>query len=370
MASAFEVASSFTKWALSNNLVPPLPAGMEGEYLANVTLAQVSPEGEDVLRSRSISSVVFNDPESKVYVYTERRVTQKELERLPQLIAGCDILYPHGTLDDLGGDVQNAQGSGFTLLNVVAHGQVYCCGSSVSPGNEATAGTMGALVRSADGTIYGLTNNHVTGGCNHSAIGLPILAPGVLDVSANSLLPFTIGFHDRVLPYALGTTGNVNIAENTDAALFKIENANRVSSMQGVAYDTPQTVINPVEGLVVEKVGRTTGHTRGRIVGRELRPIRVKATSGRNSFQAVIMFPGVFIVHGDHRPFSEGGDSGSLVIATHADGTRSAIGVVFAGGQDSLAPGGKRTSILPIGPILNRLGVTLVGGHNVTTPST
>lgn len=365
MATAFEVASSIIKWALSHNLVQGLPAGMEGEYVANVDAALFSDAGEDVLRRRGITSVVFNDPDETVYVYTDKRVTQKETDFLPKLLNGCSVEYPQGMTEDLGGPIQSAQGDCFTFIpGVNGNDPIYCCGSSVSPGNEASAGTLGALVRKPGGQLYGLTNNHVSGGCNHSPINLPILAPGVLDVMANTLPPFTIGYHSEVLPFSIGTSGNVNISDNTDAALFRIADGSAVSSMQGSVYDTPVNVADPIEQMIVEKVGRTTGHTTGRIVGRELRPLRVKARSARNGFEGIIMFPGVFVVHGDTRPFSEGGDSGSLVVTTRADGTKLAVGIVFAGGADSLAPGGKRTSILPIAPILRRFNATLVGGHN------
>jgi len=363
--SAFEVASSFARWALSRNLILPLPAAMEGEYVAQVDPMVIDNEGENILRRRAVSSIVFNDPWRKVTVYTHKRVTLKELESLPRQHGNCEIEYAHGLTEDLIEPVARAQGATFTLVQLPTGDRVYACGSSVSPGNEASAGTMGALVRDAGGRLYGLTNNHVTGGCNHTAIGLPILAPGVLDVAANTLPPFTLGYHTRVLPFVLGTSGNVNIAENTDAAIFTIADTTRVSSMQGQHYDTPVDVADPLEGMHVAKVGRTTGYTEGVIVGRELRPLCVKTGSTTNGYAARIWFPNAFVVHGNVAEFSEGGDSGSLVVSLNADGTKSAIGLLFCGGPDATAPGEKRTMILPIRPILNRLGMTLVGGHNV-----
>lgn len=339
---------------------------MEGEYVANVAPVQVSELGTQVLRRRIISSIVFNDGTSSVYVYTEKRVTQKEQESLPHWLEGCEVLYPHGWVDELTPPINRAQAAPYSVVQSAAGTWHYACGSSISPGNEASAGTLGAIVTDASGELYGLTNNHVTGGCNHSGVGLPILAPGVLDVAPGGQSPFTLGFHERVLPYVLGTSGNVDISSNTDAAIFKLTSPAAVSSKQGIHYDTPATVLDPVEGMKVAKVGRTTGLTEGTIVGRELRPIRMKAGSANNGFEAFIWFPGVFVVHGDVQEFSTGGDSGSLVVSLNDDGTKSAVGLVFGGGPDSLAPGGMRTLIVPLTPILQRLNVTLVGGHNVT----
>ncbi|WP_146128450.1 hypothetical protein [Burkholderia gladioli] len=364
MATAFEVASAIARWALARNLLTALPANMEAEYLANVPPVAMGDNAEPILRRRGVASIVFNDRESIVSVYTEKRVTQKELEDLPRLLEGCDVAYPHGAVTDLVPPVIRAQGTPYTLLQAGNVGR-YTCGSSISPGNEASAGTLGALVRDAGGTLYGLSNNHVTGGCNHSGVGLPILAPGVADVAPGGVSPFTIGFHDRVLPYVLGTSGNVDISNNTDAAIFRINDVNWVSSHQGDNFDTPQNITAPLEGMRVAKVGRTTGYTEGTIVGRQLRPINMKANSQRNGFEAFIWFPGVFIVHGDPLEFSGPGDSGSLVVSLNADGTKSAVGLVFCGGPDSLAPGGLTSMIVPLAPILQRLQVTLVSGHNV-----
>ena len=365
MATAFEVASSIARWALANNLLTALPPAMEAEYLAAVAPAAIDQGATTILRRRTVASIVFNDPAHSVSIYTSKRVTQKELESLPRIMGDCHIVYPHGLTNDLIEPLARAQGASFALVTGANGTTSYCCGSSISPGNEASAGTLGALVRDQAGILYGLTNNHVTGGFNHSGVGLPILAPGVVDVAPNILPPFTLGYHNRVLPYVLGTSGNVNIAENTDAAIFQIADESFVSSFQGTRYDTPTNILDPIEGMRVAKVGRTTGYVEGTIVGRELRPLRVNAGSAVNGFTAQIWFPNAFVIHGDTSEFSDSGDSGSLVVSLNADGSKSAVGLLFCGGPDSTAPGDKRTMILPISPILNRLGVTLVSGHNV-----
>jgi hypothetical protein len=366
MATAFEVASGFARWALSRNLIPALPGAIEDEYLAMTQPLAIRPVAEDILRRRGVSSIVFNDGDAAVYIYTTRKVTQKELDELPIVLHDCSVSYPHGAIDDLIAPNCVAQASPYTISVSPSGGHHYACGSSISPGNEESAGTLGALVRDAAGVMYGLTNNHVTGGCNHSPAGLPILAPGVVDVGPGGLSPFTIGHHSRVLPYVLGTGGNVNIRDNTDAAIFQIADESSVTSMQGREFDTPALVADPIERMRVGKVGRTTGYTEGVIIGRELRPVGVKASSTKNSFSGNIWFPSVWLVHGDGREFSAAGDSGSLVVSLNPDGTRSAVGLVFCGGPDSMAPGNAKTYVVPLAPILQRLNVSLVSGHNAT----
>jgi hypothetical protein len=196
-------------------------------------------------------------------------------------------------------------------------------------------------------------------------MALPIIAPGVLDVVPNARDPFAIGYHARTLEMKAGTQGNVNIFDNTDAAIFEIRNPDLVSSMQGTVFDTPAEVAAPVDGMSVEKVGRTTGYTKGTIVGRELMPIRVTVAAPQYQFQALVYFANAYIIHGEADMFSDGGDSGSLVVHAKADGTREAVGLIFAGGPDSKAPGNVRSFMLPLEPILARLGVTLVTGHHV-----
>lgn len=365
MPSAYQAASALRKWAISKNLVSPLPGNLESQFLAEVASAVMPDTAESLLRVRGIQTIAYNNTDSTVTIYTQRRLTAKEVSQLPQEVAGCSLHFTQGATESLGHPPDKAQAAPYAVITTAGGKQYYACGSSVSPGNSASAGTMGALL-SKNGILFGLTNNHVTGGCSHSQIGLPVVAPGVLDVAAGGVPPFTIGFHEEVLDMSHGTQGNVNIMDNTDAAIFKVADPSFVSSMQGDVYDTPTTLGVLADGMEVEKVGRTTRHTKGIVVGRELVPIRIHVTAPEHHFQAMIWFNNVFIVHGLNDPFSDGGDSGSLVTAAKPDGSREAVGLLFAGGGDSKAPGGTRTLVLPLEPILQRLGATLVGGHNVT----
>jgi hypothetical protein len=362
--TAREAASAIRNWAVSRNILQALPAHAEAQVVANVPPANFTEEQEALLRSRGIASIAFSDVERKVFVYLRRRLTKAATESLPDRIGGCDVLYPQGGVDCVTDKPPESQASSFVIYQAPSGSSHYACGSSVSPGNSASAGTLGLLVTDGAGKIFGVSNNHVTGSCNHSQIGLPILAPGVLDVAPGAN-PFTIGIHARSAPMQPGTQGNVDIFRNIDASIFEILDAKNVTSMQGTSYDTPALVEAPADGMAVEKVGRTTQLTEGSIVGQELVPIEVSLSAPSYNFHANIHFAGVWIVHGIADVFSAPGDSGSLVVHRHLDGSRSAVGLLFASGPDSLAPGKMKTLILPLEPILTALGVVILTAHNV-----
>lgn len=363
--TTYEVASGIAKWAVQRGLLPQLPAEVDSAYLAAVSPIPLSGDAEQILRHRGVDSITYNELNHTVFIYTSRKVSQKDLKSLPQGIYRKGLAYPQGVVDTVGKDHLRSQGATFALHQ--AFGELrYTCGSSISPGNDASAGTLGALVRLPDNQIYGLTNNHVSALCSHVLPDTPILAPGVIDVGPNGIAPFTLGFHKRALEMHIGSFGNVDIASNTDAALFLIKSLADVSSMQGQAFDTPLAVADPEEGMKVEKVGRTTRHTKGLIVSRGLRPTAVNYSAHSYGFSGTIWFGSVFTIHGIGSEFSLSGDSGSLVVQVDDLGRPiAAVGLIFAGGKDSSAPGEMKSLILPIRPILEALGATLVGGHNV-----
>ena len=365
LLTTHQVASGIARWAISCGLMNSLPAGVDDLFLAGVTPISFSSDAESLLRHKEIQSISFNQSTSTISIYTKRKVLKKDLLTLPSNIWRQGLAYPQGLMDSVGKEVTKPQGATFALHQTPG-GNRYTCGSSISPGNDASAGTMGALVRLPDGLLYGLTNNHVSALCSHVSPDTPILAPGVLDVGPNAIPPFTLGFHSRALEMRVGSLGNVDFASNLDAAVFRIAEEANVSSMQGAAYDTPLAVLDPTEGMRVQKVGRTTRLTQGQIVSRELRPLDVSYHAQAYGFNGIIWFANVFAIHGDAAEFSKGGDSGSLIVAVDDAGkVLGAVGLVFAGGSDSSAPGGYRSSMLPLRPILEALNATLVGGHNV-----
>lgn len=311
---------------------------------------------EDVLRKRSINLIGFNEKEKKIVVFTNGKVNVTERKVLPFNVRGYSIDYIQGGVAQVRGDPP----APISIRSHILDSKYVCCGSSIFPANCIGAGTFGLLARDPSRKLFGITNNHVTGACNNAAPGLPILTPGPADVSDDSFDPFTIGRHTRLLPINDGIPENIDISQNCDASIFAISDNSRVSSMQGSYFDTPDAIVEPEAGMRVEKVGRTTGRTTGTIVAESASPVPVAYTVPEYSVRKTVFFPKVYIVQGTAETmFSQPGDSGSLVVGYKDDGTRVAIGLVFAGN-----PQRGLSFILGLPTIMGRLGLQIVYGHN------
>ncbi|MBR8303458.1 hypothetical protein KDW49_22375 [Burkholderia dolosa] len=352
------------RWAHTNDLLRP-DAWYPGEAYENPALDPIQLQAIADLRRRRVNFVGVNHARSEVTIYMQRAVpAERVLKTWPKTVDGYRLRYRQGVPTTVTA-ANVAETATPCAMHVVGGSAFYTCGSSISIGNNREAGTLGCLVRDAAGDLFGLTNNHVSAACNYAPTGQPILAPGVCDVGPANPAPFTIGFHTRQLPMHMGDPTTVNVVDNDDAAIFRIADGGRVSSSQQNVYDTPAAAIGLAAGMQVEKVGRSSGHTRGIVVDRVMGPLPVGYHAAQYGFNGTAFFEPMFIVVGLGDRFSEGGDSGSLVVHTDATGTKYAVGIVIAGRDDGSVPGGKLSLIMPIQPILTKLGVTLVSGHNV-----
>jgi hypothetical protein len=360
-ANAEQIAQNMLSWAKSHNLLSKSPVDdavednstavpFEGQQMFSVRAV------EDVLRKRSINLIGFNEREKKIVVFTNGKINVTERKILPFSVKGYVIDYIQGGVAQVRGDPP----APISIRSHILDSKYVCCGSSVFPANCIGAGTFGLLARGADGTLFGVTNNHVTGACNNAVPGLPILSPGPADVSDDSFDPFTIGRHTRLLPINDGIPENIDISQNCDASIFAISDHARVSSMQGAYFDTPDEIAEPEAGMRVEKVGRTTGRTTGTIVAESASPVPVFYTVPEYNVRKTVFFSKVYIVQAAaDSMFSLPGDSGSLVVAFRDDGSRVAIGLVFAGN-----PQRGLSFILGLPMIMDRLGLQIVYGHN------
>lgn len=313
-----------------------------------------------------VSAIALDEADDELTVFVGRKPKRAELDILPEQLGDLQLEY----VSELISAVQPHRLGPPTPQLVSETGPRVRCGASISLGNDRAAGTLGALVRDRmTGALYGLTCNHVTGGCNNTPVGMPVVSPAVLDVTSQTPSITMIGRHDCVLPLRQGQAHVVNEG-NTDAALFSIVVPDQVSSWQGDHCDTP-TEICPPEPMKVEKVGRTTGLTHGVLkdaVATELLiPYKHTAYSGPDhhvTFQGVCYFSHVKVVRNTGGAFAAAGDSGSLVMtAPDAQGRRKAVGLLIGAGQ--------RTGygyVLPIGEILDRFGVDLVANHGGQLP--
>jgi hypothetical protein len=357
-----DLALALKRWAQNEQMMGknyPSRPGYDSDLVRTFFGAAGVPHVTKILQDRRISYIGINDISNEIHVYTSKKLSrgdQKALSHAAVNIAGVptSLVFKHGGMAHAGGVPAPP-----AVAPVHMHGGRYSCGTSIYLASEKGAGTFGCLVRSQDGTLYGLSNNHVTGGCNYAVPGLQILAPGSLDVAAGAQDPETIGHHAKAYPFVDGIPEIVTADDNLDAALFKIADSNRVSSMQRAAYDTPAECIPMQVGMRVSKVGRTTGLTHGEVVSElpdcEGIEYDVDVCGGKK----YVYFKSLFVIVATHGDFSQGGDSGSLVINIDGNGVRRAVGIIVGGDGTGLS------FALSLDRVLEHFDVALVSSHNV-----
>lgn len=363
--SVRDVALKVKKWAQANGMIgftkeaPTVNSSTIRAIFGKVGV----PIATKILQDKSITYVGVNDLADEIIIFTKKRLTIRE-QRLfiaasyKDQVASYSLKFEHGNFAHVGPPPSPPVG----IPPFVTIGGKYTCGSSVYIGSEKGAGTLGCLVRSPSGELFGLSNNHVTGGSNYAPPGLPIVAPGSLDVAAGGMDPTTLGHHSRVYPFVDGLPDVVDATGNLDAALFAIADPSFVSSMQRNEYDTPTECIPLEIDMDVTKVGRTTGKRSGKVIAElfDSEPViyDIDIIGGKK----LVYFHSLFVIKGGFDLFSQPGDSGSLIITTDRLGVRKSVGIVgivVAGDENGL------TFALSLDRILQYFGVELVGSHNI-----
>jgi hypothetical protein len=210
---------------------------------------------------------------------------------------------------------------------------------------DVSAGTLGGFV-TVDGSpgTYLLSNHHVLAGSPGAQVGDPVLQPGPADGGSTA---DRIGSLARLVP--LEPDGRAFV----DAALARVDD--------GIDID-PTYPIGALAGVadavgddLVQKTGRTTGVTDGRVTAIELDGVVVGygGELGELTFDNQIEVQG----RGDLLPFSRGGDSGSLV---YRPGDGRAVGLLFAGSETGGDNGRGLTYLNPVDDVLTALRATLV----------
>jgi hypothetical protein len=231
-----------------------------------------------------------------------------------------------------------------------------------------SAGTLGVVVRDrATSVRLILSNNHVLANSNDAQPGDAILQPGGAD--GGKVDDDTIAMLERFVPILFNTEGGqCNVAAgyahlgNVIAAILgsshRVEPIHvnpQATNLVDAAVARPVNdedvldeilVIGGIEGtrpgelgMPIRKSGRTTGFTTGEIVAMEA-TVNVNFGAGR-----IATFEGQFVAG----PMSQGGDSGSLVVAGDSP---HAVGLLFAGSAQT-------TIFNPIQPVLDLLEVEL-----------
>lgn len=232
---------------------------------------------------------------------------------------------------------------------------------------QISAGTLGCIVRDrTTGDRLILSNNHVLANSNDAQMGDPIIQPGGADggTVADDLIAqlerfCTIDFGSapgsdcgiasayagfgNAIASLLGSRHRVSVLQASpqavnlvDAAVARpINDADVLDEILNIGEISGTT--EGVLGLPIRKSGRTTGFTTGTIT-------TIEATVSVNyGLGKVATFENQLVAG----PMSEGGDSGSLIVAADS---QEAVGLLFAGSTQS-------TIFNPIQAVLDCLDV-------------
>jgi hypothetical protein len=176
---------------------------------------------------------------------------------------------------------------------------------------------------------------------NRARIGDNVLQPGRYDGGVNP--SDAIGTLTAFCPIRFDGTANT-----MDAAIARCSTAKLGRGTPPGGYGVPKAVpFSPYVGMPVQKYGRTTGLTYGKVYALNA-TIKVAYSAGTALFtKQLIITPGTF---------SGAGDSGSLIVTRNANPTYNArpVGLLFAGSSSY-------TIANPITPVLYYFGVNIDG---------
>jgi hypothetical protein len=190
-----------------------------------------------------------------------------------------------------------------------------------------TAGTIGGFVHRG-GRVHLLSNNHVLADEDRAKVGDAILQPGSYDGGRRD---------DRVATLAQWVRLKTGAPNLVDAAIARLDASvqcepTRMRELVGGA-DRRLAGLGPEfldEGTTVYKIGRTTGPTEGRVTAFDVDNVVVRYDSGNLRFDNQIEIEG-----SGRRAFSDGGDSGSLIVSESV----AAVALLFAGSDTGGANG-------------------------------
>lgn len=208
-------------------------------------------------------------------------------------------------------------------------------GSSISHG-DVTAGTLGCFVtvKETGNRVHILSNNHVIACQNNATIGDQICQPGTAD--GGSIENDTVAKLQKFIHIKdRGNTVDAAVAGTIKQNGFRLvlnydsEDVCDTTTLSGLGRLNGLFDEEIEPGIMVAKVGRTTGTTVGKITAVEVDNLPIMYSHGRIYFNSQIEIEGA-----EDGPFSRGGDSGSMIVSAPDGraGKHLALGLLFAGG--------------------------------------
>jgi hypothetical protein len=214
---------------------------------------------------------------------------------------------------------------------------------------KVTAGTIGAFVKRGTATCI-LSNNHVLADEDRAKIGDVIIQRGAFDGGRHpkddvARLRQWVRFRKTAANFVDAALGAIDSGIEIDARRLRAIVSGQDRRLAGVG---PEFID---EGTVVHKIGRTTGATKGRVTAFDLDNVVVNYDVGNLRFDGQIEIEG-----SGTSPFSDGGDSGSLIVNAAMEG----VALLFAGSESGGRNGMGLTFANPIHRVLEDLNATLL----------
>lgn len=184
-----------------------------------------------------------------------------------------------------------------------------------------TAGTIGAFVERPDGYVYILSNNHVIANTNRARLNDDVLQPGPLD---GGVQPRDVVGWFRAARRLVAGSNEIDAALAVMSAEVDYE---ALYNGRPITHFRSRVDV----GDRVCKIGRTTGTTYGRVTAFGLDKVDVDYSDAGDG-SLVYRFNDQIEIQGVGQPFSDGGDSGSLIFDPGFHG----VGLLFAGNDSGI----------------------------------
>lgn len=187
-----------------------------------------------------------------------------------------------------------------------------------------TAGTISGFFYDRDNDVVALSNNHIFANENAAAIGDLIYQPGPIDNTGSLQFVGWPSVNTKNLPY-YATLKRFNTIRSSglnyhDSAIAKIHpsflSAKLINPTYPIIGKTLTGFGAPTINMPVQKDGRTTGRTSGRVIALHA-TFTVGYDFGTAQFADCVVLTNM----------SAGGDSGSLIL----DGSMRGVALLFAG---------------------------------------
>lgn len=231
-----------------------------------------------------------------------------------------------------------------------------CAGVSIGHSNI-TSGTLGCLVK-RNGNHYILSNNHILAATNTATVGDPVVQPGPEygGSSSDNVIATLEEYHP--IDFSKNEKNELN-PNKIDAAIAKVGDCHQtVVAPEIIGIGLPRSTplsdyVQDPRGRLVRKYGATTEETIGVVTGASF---TVKMGYNVNNKDCKARFEEQISIEGiGPKPFSEGGDSGALIVDSE---TLKPVALLFGGSNEENK---KVTYANPIDLVLECFGVTIVG---------